>query len=266
VATDDRLHLALARDPPGSIDALLARLSVAERAEAHGRSGTARRHFVLGRLAAHAAIRRTLGAGTGGAVVEVLAGPAGEPRARVDGPARAVSASISHVGRMAVACAWRSAPGYAAGVDLERVRPTRVAQSGYAFSARERALLCGVPQGPVLAGLAGWALKEAVWKALWPHQPPNPAAVGIRTLSLASGRATVDVARRYLRGGDDAAIRARLEMVTGPDGDYVLAVAEIASSPSEGRAGEGAIHHSDLTGLLAGYRWTRDLPEPITAG
>jgi phosphopantetheinyl transferase (holo-ACP synthase) len=149
----------------------------------------------------------------------------------VDGAPHAVSVSISHVSRLAAACAWRSAAGYAAGVDLERVRPTCVAESAYVFSRCERTLLSRAPQGPALAGLAGWALKEAVWKALWPHQPPNPATVEIRALNITSGHATVAVERRYVSRFRPAAIRARVRMLEGPDGDYVMAIAEVGAAP-----------------------------------
>ena len=227
------LHLAIVSDPPQPSAALLPRLSPAERAEARRRTGTAQRHFVLGRLAAHAAIRRVLRATAHHAPAEVVTGPAGEPQVRGDGTPYCLSVSISHVGRMAAACAWRSASDYAAGIDLERVRRTEVAQSGYAFSARERALLAHVTQGPVLAGLAAWAVKEAVWKALWPHQPPSPAAVQIRTLSLAPPRAAANVECRYLTHGASTPIRVRLGNIVGADGEYVLAVAEVGRWGSE---------------------------------
>jgi 4'-phosphopantetheinyl transferase EntD len=227
VSSKNPLRLAIVPDPPHPIDTVLARLSLAERTEAQRRTGTAWRHFVLGRLAGHAAIRRVLGAGD--ATVEVIAGPAGEPRARIDGARHPVSVSIAHVSRMAVACAWRTAPDYAAGVDLERVRPTRIAESDYAFSARERQILSSLPQSAGMAGLAGWASKEAAWKALWPSQPPSPAALEIRALSLAAGRAVVTVGGRYSNLGEDTAIRTRLVVVEGPDGAYVLTMAEVGA-------------------------------------
>ncbi len=225
--THSPLHLVVVPDPPDPIGPLLKRLSPSEQAEAHRRPGQGQRHFVLGRLAAHAAIRRALGLGIGPGSTEVTSGPGGEPRSSVDGTPHTVSVSISHVSRLAAACAWRSATGYAAGVDLERVRPTCVAESAYVFSRCERMHLSRAPQGPALAGLAGWALKEAVWKALWPHQPPNPAMVEIRALDIATGHATVAVDRRYVRRFRRGAIRARVRILEGPDGDYVLAVAEI---------------------------------------
>jgi phosphopantetheinyl transferase len=223
--------LVVVPDPPDAIGSLLKRLSPGEQAEAHRRLGQGHRHFVLGRLAAHAAMRGALELGTGPASIEVTSGAGGEPRSLVDGTAHVVSVSISHIGRLAAACAWRSTAGYAAGVDLERVRPTCVAESAYAFSGSERSLLSRTPQGPALAGLAGWALKEAVWKALWPHQPPNPATVEIRALNGTFGHATVAVDRRYLSRFRPAAIRARVRMLEGPDGDYVMAVAEIGAAP-----------------------------------
>jgi 4'-phosphopantetheinyl transferase EntD len=152
---------------------------------------------------------------------------------------------------MAAACAWRSASDYAAGVDLEQVRETQVAQSAYPFSARERALLAHVAQGPVLAGLAGWALKEAVWKALWPRQPSSPASVQIHALSLAPPRAAASVEGRYLTRGASTPIRVRLGNIVGADGQYVLAVAEVGRWESEAPATSRSIdrRHAPIDNL-----------------
>jgi 4'-phosphopantetheinyl transferase EntD len=209
---------------------LVIQLPRTERAEAQQRTGTAQRHFILGRLAAHAAIRQILEMRERDAPLEIVTGPAGEPRVQEDGAPYPVSVSISHVSGMAAACAWRSARGYGAGVDLERVRPTRVAESDYAFSAQEQMLLAQLREGPVVAGLTGWVVKEAVWKALWPGQPASPATIEIRALSLAPGHAMVSVDDCGPTRGVVRPIRVDLGMVVGPDGEYVLAVAEVGVS------------------------------------
>lgn len=231
---DDLLPLVVVPDLGQPIRSLLANLSSAEREQARRLVGVNRRHFALGRLAAHAVIGRALGSAAGYTSVDVLPGPGGRPQAWVDGAIGPISLSISHVSLLAAACAWHSRPGYAAGVDLERVRPTRIAESAYAFSPEERAILSQAPEGPVRAGLAAWAVKEAVWKALGPPQPPNAAVVGIEALNLAAGWAAVEIGPEFLRPFGAAAVHARIAAVEGPNGEYLLAVAEILDRSERG--------------------------------
>jgi len=230
VSLDNPLQLVIVQDLAQSIDPLSAGLTSTEQRQAKAQpTERRRRHFVLGRLAAHVAVRRALGTKARHSSIEVLTGSNGEPLVQVAGVTDVVSVSLSHAGRLAVACTWLSASGYSAGVDLERTRPTEVAQSEYAFSHRERTLLSHLPEGQMLAGLAAWTVKEAVWKALWPAQCPNPAEIEIRALSLATGRAAVEVGDMFLTRFGDVVIRARVDTIDGPDGAYLLAVAEVAS-------------------------------------
>ncbi len=187
-----------------------------------------RRHFILGRLAAHTAARKVLGARADCSSIEVLTAPSGQPLIGVDGMTDVLSVSLTHSGRLAAACAWFNAPDYSAGVDLERIRPTEVGQSEVAFSRRERTLLAQAPEGQTLAGLAAWTVKEAVWKALQPNRYSSPAAIEVRALSLASGRAAVKVGGKLAAGWGGAVIRAKVSRIDGPDGAYIFSVAEVA--------------------------------------
>jgi len=208
------------------LELLLAELTAAEREQAPAASRQGRpterrcRQFVLGRCAAHAAVRRALAGQAQPSCIEVLTGQEGQPVVWVDGVAGAACVSITHSGRLALACAWTGTPeGRRAGVDLERLRPVDVAQSRYAFSRRERALLARAPEGPRLAGLAAWTAKEAAWKALWPAQGADPAEVEVWALNLAGGQAVV----RAPRGGSRLGVR--VGMTAGPEGEYVFSVA-----------------------------------------
>jgi hypothetical protein len=180
-----------------------------------------------GQRAARLAARRALAGlpGAADACIERLHAPGGAPVARVDGATGLVRVSVTHSAGLAGACAWIAAPGYAAGVDLERVRPTKLAENTVAFSARELALLAAAPEGAETAALAAWTVKEAVWKALQPAQPPAPALIELDGLDLAAGHAMAGAP-----GG--VRVHARVRRIAGPDGPYWLAVAQLASARS----------------------------------
>lgn len=232
----DRLPIVLVPDLDRPLELLLAHLSPAEREQAEQSWPTEhrRRQFVLGRLAAHRAVRWTLAGRMRVSVVEVLTGRDGEPVVYVDGAADLASVSLAHSGRLALACAWPGAPGEGgrAGVDLERVRPTDVARSRYAFSRREREVLACAPEGAVLAGLAAWTVKEAAWKALSPTPILSPVSIEVRALNLTEGRAIAEVPPDRLQ------LSVRLGFVAGPDGPYVLSIAQLTQyatrNPSAG--------------------------------
>ncbi len=227
--TGSRLQIVLLPDLGQPLDLLLAQLSPVEREQAEQRGPTERRRrqFVLGRLAARRAAGRALVRQRRCSSVEVLTGQDGGPVVQVDGARDVVSVSLAHSGRLALACAWpnMAGEGYRAGVDLERVRPTDVARSRYAFSGRERALLARVPEGLLLAGLAAWTAKEAAWKALGPAQGFDPAGVRLRALNLAGGLAVVEASSGRPRLG------VRLGFVAGPDGIYLLSLARFPLHP-----------------------------------
>ena len=178
-----------------------------------------------GQRAARLAVRRAL-AGLPGAAharIELANAPGSAPVARVDGAADLVGVSITHSAGLAAACAWLAAPGYAAGIDIERVRPTGLAENTIAFTEPELALLAAAPEGAATAALAAWTVKEAVWKALWPAQPPAPGSIELRALSLAAGRALAEA-------GSGVRVHARVRRIDGPDGQYWLAVAQLGLS------------------------------------
>lgn len=227
------LQVVLAPDGAQPVDALFADLTAAEQELANSLfPESRRRHFALGRWAAHVAVHRAIAATDDRCgVVEVVPGLHGAPQVRLDGEESPVSVSLAHSGRLAAACAWRKGVNgrLAAGVDLERVRPSKVAESEYAFSARERALLAMLPEGPRVGGLVAWTVKEAVWKALRLDQSYGPWELRIRALDLRIGQAEVGVSRRLLPRLGDAALRVRIVNVMGPDGPYFLTLAEVVS-------------------------------------
>jgi 4'-phosphopantetheinyl transferase EntD len=230
ISPDSMLAVVIVADLAQPLDVLLQGLAPAEQqqAEAHPIQRR-RRHYVLGRLAAHRAVARVLGAGARHVSVEVLTELTGAPLVWIDQVAGHVSVSLAHAGRLAVACAWRNLPdvSYSAGVDLEQVRNTEVAQSRYAFSRRERMLLAHAPAGQVLAGLAAWTVKEAAWKALQPNLRAGPEMIPISALSLAQGRAKVAVPKNLLARFTAPLVRTRVGYVVGPDGPYFLALAQV---------------------------------------
>ncbi len=179
-----------------------------------------RRHFALGRLAARRAIARLVLLDT---QAEVLSGTFGEPV--VDGaPGCGIRVSLSHDDGLAAACAWLAGrEGHAAGIDVERLRRSRVGESHYAFSRRERRVVRSAGR-PSLAGLAAWAAKEAAWKALSLGPDSGPESVELRRLDLGARRAEVVAHPRLGRG--QRSVMVRLRPVAGPDGRYVLALAE----------------------------------------
>jgi len=189
------------------------------------RAGPRRRHFVLGRLAGRAALRRVLGAY--GPTLAILVGPHREPVVELVQESLEVGVSLSHSGRVAVACAWSGSGSRGAGVDVERSRPTDVARSAYAFTRRERAVLNGT--GRSSAGLLAWAAKEATWKALQPAPDMGPEELALVSLAPDEGWAEVRASRRLAPGPGSRSFRVALRDHEGPDGRYVVAVAEHTS-------------------------------------
>ena len=228
-------RVAIVRDRMQPTAMLLAGLTPAEReyADLFPTDGR-RRHFALGRLAAHLAIQRVLGDKARSLVIQVLSGQEGQPLTCVNEEHDLISVSVSHSGCLGVACAWLNSRSedYFIGVDLERQRPTEVAQSQYAFSRRERNLLSHTLEDPTLAGLAAWTVKEAVWKALRADRRTGPEAIKINALSLAVGHATVRVNHRLRCKLGKSLLRVQVRTLDGPDGAYILSIAEVASRKS----------------------------------
>lgn len=223
------LQSAIVTDHLEPLEVLLARLSQTERKEAErkGLGERATRQWVLGRLAAHAAVRRVLGREAPSRRIEIVTGAGGAPLVRANGCADGVSVTIAHSSRLAAAYAWRGGPGgaHSAGVDVERLRRTELAANPYAFSQRERRLIAQAPHDPTVAALAAWTVKEAAWKALRPEIRSDPTEIELRALSLTKGWAAVDAGDAIRRHWGRCEIAVRVGSVTGPDGPYFLSLA-----------------------------------------
>jgi len=226
-------YIAFAPDSGVPTPALLARLSSLERdLVMHLPTEQQRRQSTLARLAGKSAIERPLGRrASRSSRVEILKAANGEPVALVDGNAGVASVSLAHSSRLAVACAWTNLPrnGYGAGVDLERVRHSEVASSPYAFSRRERRLISAASQGTSWIGLAAWTAKEATWKAMRPEVECGPETIEICELDLRQGRAALRPRGKLVARFHQATFRARLNVIPGPDGMYLLTIAEVVS-------------------------------------
>ncbi len=231
-----RLSIVIARDRRQSLSALFAQLSGGEREHAD-RLPTARqrRHFALGRLAAHAAVGRVLNDAAAGASIEVVNGQRREPLVRVNVLASDVSVSIAHSGWLGAACAWRNSDGgcYAAGMDIEQVRVNQVFENSYAFSRREQKLLADAAEGAEIAGLAAWTVKEAVWKALGADDRIGPEAIDIQSLDLSLGCAKVEVRHqlRTLLCGRQIRVGCKILKMSGDA--YVLSIAQVDALETE---------------------------------
>ncbi len=227
----DSLRIAIVADEGRPYEALEAELTSAEREQASTcPTDVRRRQFAIGHIAAHRAIRRVLG--THFIQIEIIPGTDNRPLARVNGTVDQVSISISHSGRLAAACAWPNNSGspVLAGVDLERTRPNEVADSTYAFSERERAMLVRAPEGSEVAALAMWTAKEAVWKALLAGQDIGPDSIEVWIQSIGQGHAMVEVKGQLRRRLARNTLTVRTRLLAGPDGPYILSVAGVASS------------------------------------
>jgi 4'-phosphopantetheinyl transferase EntD len=218
------LRVVVARDRGEPMERLLALLGTGERALGEARRPDGRRRdFVLGRLAAREAIRRALGVSRPRHDPEILTARDGEPVVHGGGPLRRVSVSVTHAKGLAAACAWRTA-AFSVGIDLERIRPSEVSASAYAFSRRERRLLLRLGDSRV-AGLAGWAVKEASWKALALAPLDGPESLEIFSLDLSAGRAVVRVTPHSRRRRRPRYACARVGRIRAPDEEYVFALA-----------------------------------------
>jgi 4'-phosphopantetheinyl transferase EntD len=229
---DEARWVTLSADSGEPASALLARLSPAEQ-DLLARLPTERqrRQSALARVAGKRAIRQALGSPPRDFKVEILQASNGEPIASVDGDTAIVSISLAHSGHLAAAFAWMGNPasGYCAGIDLERVRPTQIAASSYAFSGRERRLIAEGMHGRDWSALAAWTAKEAAWKALRPEVDCGPDTIEIQRLNLRRGYALLKPRGKLLQRFGQVEIRTRLINVIGPDGDYVLSFAELAA-------------------------------------
>ncbi len=214
-----RLALALFADRGRTLDELESRLDENERIAANAYQGNRRRHFAIGRLAAHTALDRL---GVSDAGIWIAPGRHGEPV--VHSTERDTRIAIAHSGRVGAACAWRNRTTRTrhVGIDIERVRRTDVGQSRYAFSRRERRLVRDAGGSALHAGLFAWVAKEAAWKALRLSPDRGPAAVALTMFDPTHGRAAV-VSRDD--GTRPASLRVRMRAVAGPDHAYLLAVA-----------------------------------------
>jgi 4'-phosphopantetheinyl transferase EntD len=161
----------------------------------------------------------------------------------VDGSLDVASVSISHSGRLAIACAWlcTTTRDYSVGVDIERVRTTNLAQNPYAFSHSERTLISQAQEGQTLASLAFWVAKEAVWKALRPERSMGPDAIEVRAVTLENGSAAVEVDPVLTARLGSSVLRAKIDFMAGPDGPYLLAIAEVV--PGRCRCGGAIANH-----------------------
>ncbi len=238
-----RLRIVIARDRQQTLAALFAKLSCGEREHAN-RLPTARqrRHFALGRLAAHAAVRQVLNDAAAGASIEVVNGRGREPLVRVNDRPSEVSVSIAHSGWLGVACAWRNVNGgcYAAGIDIEQIRSNQVFENSYAFSRREQELLADTSEGVEIAGLAAWTVKEAVWKALGADDRIGPEAIDLQSLDLGLGCAKVEVRHQLktlLRGRQ---IRVGCKILKMSGDAYVLSIAQVDALGTE-RIASGSV-------------------------
>lgn len=140
-------------------DNIIRKLRTNERRYAEGLSGFRQMNWVAGRLAMHKALG-TLGVVQG----DILTGPYGEPLL----PKQATG-SISHKDGLVVALAARSKHGLI-GVDLEDGRgPSRnVAEK--VLTEAELATVRALPEERQWAAtLMRFSIKEAVYKALFPH-------------------------------------------------------------------------------------------------
>lgn len=228
-----QLRIVIAIDRRQALSALFAKLSRGER-EYAARLPTSRqrRHFALGRLAAHAAVRQVLNDAAAGASIEVVNGQWREPLVSVNDHVSDVSVSIAHSGWLGAACAWRNSNGgcYAAGMDVEQIRANQVFENSYAFSRREQKLLADTAEGVGIAGLAAWTVKEAAWKALGADDRIGPEAIDLQLLDLGLGCARVEVRhqlRMLLRGRQ---VRVGCKILKVSDDAYVLSIAEVGKA------------------------------------
>jgi len=194
-------------ESPKCLAAWRDRLTSAERDRMAAFPSEKRRHdWLLGRVAAKAAVRRALRRRGRPAPswVEIAVGSseAGAPRVQLPGgEALALALSLSHGhGR---AAAWATTPGPRGGlpgVDLERIRPRPEGTLRFYLHPEERAWVDPLEPGDDapgprdVAAVVLWSLKEAAFKALQP-----PRGLGLLDVALVlsdpwdapSGRAEV---------------------------------------------------------------------------
>lgn len=194
--------------PPG----VLGQLPEAERAEAQGLGGYRQVSYVGGRLALHRAIR-ALGMRPG----NVLMGPGGQPL----GPP-GVSVSISHKRTLAVAIAAHGEQG-TLGIDLEDRGPARLGIAERVLRPEELSAVYATPESRHWNGvLLRFSLKEAIYKAIYPHVTrwvdfheasvtPEPDGNAALTLHLKNGEGPfeLDGGYEWLEGSVLSLVRIR---------------------------------------------------------
>lgn len=197
----------------------LACLTPVEAAEQAALPSEKRRgDWLLGRVAAKAAVRRLL-AEEGRVVpdwrdLSLPAGPAGEPRVLLPGGPSDLAVSLSHGHGLALAWARRSGPaGGLPGVDLERVRSRPEGTLRFYLHPDERAPVLQLPAGAGEApgprdhlAILLWALKEAAFKALVP--PRGLGLLDVRVRLEGGWEAQEGTSRVELREGLAARARA----------------------------------------------------------
>jgi 4'-phosphopantetheinyl transferase EntD len=222
-------RIALTADLGAPTSSLLARLSPAEQSlVACLPTDRQRRHSAVARLAGERAVRRLPGHERNRAEIEILRASSGAPLVSIDGKGGLAFVSLAHSGRLAAAFSWVSEPGccYSAGIDLEQIRASEVASSAYAFSGSERRMIA-CAECPSRCGLAAWSAKEAAWKAMRPEPECGPDTVEICRLDLRRGLAVLKPRGKLRTRFPQATIWAHWIVVSGPDGLYILSLAEI---------------------------------------
>jgi 4'-phosphopantetheinyl transferase EntD len=217
-------YLAVVADSDEATTQLVARIPARERGLARRlRGDRRRRQFVLGRLAAHQALLQLHAprGGTHAAAYDILAGADGAPLLRGQTRDRGPNVTIAHSGRIGVACAWEGTSARY-GVDVERIRSVDILRDPLVFAPDETRLLQMRYDGH-LAGLVGWTIKEACWKALAPPRPPTPQ--DLRLLAFAGTEAWI-----YTSGPDGAQSTLRfglqLRKLRSEEEEYLLTLVE----------------------------------------
>jgi 4'-phosphopantetheinyl transferase EntD len=185
-----------------AVDEAGARLAPAEsELAARFKHPKRRSEWILGRLAAKAALVRALAARGETVAPEdlaVLVGPDGAPEPfRVRGSDREpldIGLSVTH--GHGLGAAW-ALEGGLPGIDLERVRERPEGTFRFYLDADERAPLAAL-EGPARdrAAVLLWSLKEAAWKTLRPHRGVGLVDFEVLGVELAANAGSVRVTPR----------------------------------------------------------------------
>jgi 4'-phosphopantetheinyl transferase EntD len=223
-------RVVIAHDAGEPTHVLLAQATPRERDLLSGISNERQlRQSLMARLAGHSAIERILPSAGRVNGLDILRGPNGEPLVLIDGKPGLAFLSLAHSGLIAAACVWRGdLRQIGAGVDVERIRPSDVSESSYAFSWAERRLIASQRAGEA-AGLIAWSAKEAAWKSLHPKAEWGPDTVEIQKLDLNTGYALIETRGRARVHLGLKMVEVRMREVQTPDGAYILSVAHLAT-------------------------------------